>query len=262
MHPEAEAFNQKALKGIEALTALVGAGPPDTSLPPPDQQRPLMVGWGSLAALTRQAHAVIALFNAGLGHEAAPNRRLMIEYMALIQWLARDGEHAVDAINKAHQYSQGKVRKAADGADIKYDAERANVLASLEIGGDKSFHAFNQTARLLQSLSGNLIGDWANPGMSKRLGAMWIGETQLSHATLTAVQCFIETEAESTLLLDEPRYPIEEHPPAVSPIVAFSLLTAGAEAFNELLVGSPWAEELDRIAIEYGLKHPDGSGNE
>ncbi|MFI0222968.1 hypothetical protein [Streptomyces lydicus] len=90
-----ERDNRRATAGLEALTELLESGVAAFS-PASEDQRSFLVGWGLLAALHGQASAVVLLHRKGFGHEAAPNRRLMIEYMAQIQWLARDGKDAVD----------------------------------------------------------------------------------------------------------------------------------------------------------------------
>ena len=106
-------FNRLAVPGLEALTKLLVGGAADHA-PALDDRRPFQVGWGLVAALHRQAAAVVALHSKGLGHEAAPNRRLMVEYVAHLQWLVRDGEDAVDCMNRAHQFKHTKLREVAD----------------------------------------------------------------------------------------------------------------------------------------------------
>jgi hypothetical protein len=97
-----EVFNEAAVPGLEALTELLARGAADYA-PAADDRRPFLVGWGMVVGLRRQATAVVTLHSKGLGHEAAPNRRLMVEYVAKLQWLVRDGEDAVDSMNTAFQ---------------------------------------------------------------------------------------------------------------------------------------------------------------
>ncbi|MGW0698835.1 hypothetical protein ACWD0A_05755 [Streptomyces sp. NPDC002867] len=122
-------FNRLAVPGLEALTKLLVSGAADHA-PAPENRRPFQVGWGLVAALHRQAAAVVTLHGKGLGHEAAPNRRLMVEYVAHLQWLVRDGEDAVDSMNRAHQFKHAGLRQAADDGGYRYDSGRRRCRTS------------------------------------------------------------------------------------------------------------------------------------
>jgi hypothetical protein len=52
----------------------------------------------------------------------------MVEYVAKLQWLVRDGEDAVDSMNTAFPYEHSKLRKAADDGGYKYDAQAADAV--------------------------------------------------------------------------------------------------------------------------------------
>ncbi|MGW2962753.1 DUF5677 domain-containing protein [Streptomyces sp. NPDC001220] len=231
-------FNRLAVPGLEALTKLLASGAADHA-PPPENRRPFQVGWGLVAALHRQAAAVVTLHSNGLGHEAAPNRRLMIEYVAHLQWLVRDGEDAVDSMNKAHQFKQGGLRKAADDGGYRYDAEAADAVRDAVIPGNPT-NTYNVTSNLLGSLGGGLLQSW-------------LTETQLSHATLVAAGCFYRESDNSLELLLTPAYDIGGDPMEASPYVAFFFLFFGMVAFNELMVDAPWTDQLRAIGDAAGL---------
>jgi hypothetical protein len=239
---DVDAFNAKAIQGLEALTRLLLSGAANHA-PPAERFRPFQVGWGFLAALHRQAAAVVVLHRNGLAHEAAPNRRLMVEYVAKLQWLVRDGDDAVESMNKAFQYEHGKLRKAADSREYRYDVEAANAVRDAIIPSN-STNQFNIMKNLLERLGGGLFQSW-------------LSETQLSHATLVAAGCFYEDAAGRVELLAEPSYGIEGDPMEMSPYVAFFFMYFGMVAFNSLLVGSPWAKELETIAAAGGLAATD-----
>lgn len=235
---DTDAFNRLAIPGLTALTELITNGAADYA-PAPEERRPFLVGWGLVAGLNRQAAAVVTLHSKGLAHEAAPNRRLMVEYVAHLQWLVRDGDDAVDSMNKAFQYKHTGLRKAADAAGYQYDEEAANAVRDAEIPGN-STNEFSNMSKLLDRLGGGLLQSW-------------LGETQLSHATLTAAGSFYRESDDAIELFDTPKYGIEGDPMEVSPYIAFFFLLFGMIAFNDLMVGSPWTNDLRAIADAAGL---------
>ncbi|MFD0223237.1 DUF5677 domain-containing protein [Streptomyces hirsutus] len=244
MAPNPSQLNKKALAGLEALTGLlINEGAADHA-PPPQDRRPFMIGWGLMAALHRQACVVMLLHKSNLGHEAAPNRRLMIEYMGQLQWLARDGEAAADSMNKQFQNSHGKLRKAVDeGGVFTYDAEIAAIADTVTAASipSSSTDTFNATAHLLGSLGNGLK-------------EIWISETQFSHSGIMAARAFFDDSKSGVIhLFDAPRYSSVQDPDEASPFMAFMLLYFGMQAFNELMAGRPWVAELDRIGQDAGL---------
>lgn len=236
MSIDTDAFNRLAIPGLTALTELIVRGASDYA---PADRRPFLVGWGLVAALHRQAAAVVTLHSKGLGHEAAPNRRLMVEYVAHLQWLVRDGDDAVDSMNKAFQYKHVGLRNAADSAGYQYDEEAANAVRDAEIPGNPT-NEYSNMSKLLDRLGGGLLESW-------------LGETQLSHATLTAAGSFYRESDDAIELFDAPEYGIEGDPMEVSPYIAFFFLFFGMVAFNDLMVGSPWTNDLRAIADAAGL---------
>lgn len=236
-------LNEKTGPGLEALTNLLETGGSPDFEPPSENRRSFLVGWGLLASLHRQACAVVLLHRNGLGHEAAPNRRYMIETMAQLQWLALDGEEAVDAMNSGFQFSHGGLRKAVDASGFEYDTEvaaSADSVRDADLPG-KSKNTFLKVRPLLDRLD-------------KNLAPVWLSETQFSHPTLTGVRAYFDDSGEDAVVLfAEPHFGRSPDPAAKSPYVAFMLLYLGMEAFNALMVGSPWKAELDRIAAEGGL---------
>ncbi|MFE3721389.1 DUF5677 domain-containing protein [Streptomyces cyaneofuscatus] len=236
MNEDFEEDNRLAYAGLTALAELIeNVG---STLDPDEDNRAYFIAWGLLASMHRQAAAVVLLHRKGLGHEAAPNRRALIEYMAQIRWLAEDGAEAVDTMNLALKVNQKKLRDAADLAGISYDPTIPDTVQATEIPSNPA----NQFINL-------------NP-LLKRLGApllaAWTGETQLAHATLTAAQCFFDDTADDKVVLHgEPTLRSGAANPADhSPSTAFVLLWAAMDAFNDLMKGQPWSEELQRIAAE------------
>lgn len=238
-----EQRNEKAHQGLTELTELLKQDVGQFA-PSPADRRPFIIGWGLVAALHRQACAVTLLHRKGLGHEAAPNRRLMIEYMAQLQWLARDGEEAADSLNKAFQHTHSKLRKAVDeGGVFTYDDEvaaSADAVAAAVVPPNAT-NQYNLTSKLLGRLGNGLL-------------EIWTSETQLSHSGITAARVFFnDSSAEAIQLYGSPQYGEAPNPDELSPFMAFMLLYFGMEAFNDLMVGSPWATDLERIGVEASL---------
>ncbi|MFJ2722766.1 DUF5677 domain-containing protein [Streptomyces sp. NPDC087437] len=239
MQEQISADNQRAYKGLEGLAELTRDA---ARLGPAEgDRRPFYVAWGLLAAAERQAAAIVLLHRNGLGHEAAPNRRALLEHMAQIKWLAEDGADAVDSMNRALQQSQKRLREAADAAGMTYDPTIADLVAAAVIPPN-SAEQFNRFRPLF-----------------KRLGdvfpAVWTAETQLAHPTLTAAQCFFDdTAPDAVTLYREPVYRQgAENPTERSPFIAFVVMWSTMHAFNQLLPGQPWSDELQRIAGEGGI---------
>lgn len=237
MNVDIAEFNRLAVRGLDALTKLLVGGAADHA-PAPDN-RPFQVGWGLVAALHRQATAVVTLHSQGLGHEAAPNRRLMVEYVAHLQWLVRDGEDAVDSMNKAHQFKHTGLREVSDDRGYQYDAEAADAVRNAVIPSNPA-NQYSHMNALTKSLGGGLFESY-------------LGETQLSHATLTAAGCFYRESNDSVELSLTPTYGIEGDPMEKSPFMAFYFLFFGVIAFNDLMVGSPWTDDLKAIGDAAGL---------
>jgi hypothetical protein len=243
MDPSSEQRNELAAQGLHTLAELLKQ---DVGhyVPAEAERRSFVIGWGLVAALHRQARAVVLLHRHGLGHEAAPNRRLMIEYMAQLQWLARDGEDAADSMNKAFQYTHGRLRKAVDeGGVFTYDHEVAAAADVVEAAVVPP-NAANEFAA-----TGKLLGRLGNG-----LPEVWTSETQLSHSGIVAARAFFDDSSDEAVhLFDSPRYGAAPNPNELSPFMAFMLLYFGVEAFNDLMPARPWTPELQRLARETGL---------
>ncbi|MFF4926886.1 DUF5677 domain-containing protein [Kitasatospora sp. NPDC001261] len=234
--------NQRAIAGLKDLASLMDQD--NAKLAPPGGRRLFAIGWGLMTALHRQACAVILLHGKGLAHEAAPNRRLMIECMAQLHWLVRDREVAADSMNKAFQQAQKKLREAVDEGKVfsysEEDAAAADAVAAMTLPS----HAND---RLNQA--GNLLKD-----LGHGLKEAWLIETRRSHAGLAAAQFFFDSSSASELILyDSPHMEGVPADDELSPLMACGMVYYGAEAFNDLLEGSPWTRDLERIGVNTGL---------
>ncbi|WP_406428135.1 hypothetical protein [Streptomyces sp. NBC_00147] len=163
----------------------------------------------------------------------------MVEYVAKLQWLVRDGEDAVDSMNTVFQYEHSKLRKAADDGGYQYDAEAADAVRDAVIPSNPA-NTYNGTSNLLKGLDGGLLQSW-------------LAETQLSHAKLVTAGSFYHESDEALELFLTPMYGIEGDPMDASPYVAFFFLFFGMVAFNDLMVDSPWTGDLKAIGEAAGL---------
>ncbi|MFE7948385.1 hypothetical protein [Streptomyces sp. NPDC057426] len=239
--------NEKALQGLTDLDGLLNRDASKHAPDPSEDRRPFIIGWGLVAALRRQAHAVAALYELKLGHEAAPNRRLMIEYMAQLHWLAEDGGIAVDSMNKKFQNDHGKLHDSIEtGGVFTYDAELAALadeVKKTEIAANPA-NTYNGTSHLLTRLGSGL-------------DEVWRSETQHSHSGIPAARVFFDDSDESSVrLCANPRHGDLPNPDDLSPFMAFMLLFCGVEAFDKLMVDSPWCADLRKIGIRAGLIDP------
>ncbi|MGV9248834.1 hypothetical protein [Streptomyces sp. NPDC003710] len=64
---------------------------------------------------------------------------------------------------------------------------------------------------------------------------------------------FYHESGEALELFLTPAYGIEGDPMEASPYVAFFFLFFGMVAFNDLIVGSPWTDDLEAIGDAAGL---------
>ncbi|MFJ6509091.1 DUF5677 domain-containing protein [Streptomyces sp. NPDC091879] len=236
---DAKLDNDRAYLGLQALAQLVEG---DHPFKPADEDgRAFEVAWGFLAAALRQGSAVVLLHRHGLAYDSAPNRRALLEHAARIWWLAQDGDDAVDAMNRALQKSQKELRKAVDAAGMQYDATIADAVQAAELP-PSSAETFNHFKHLMER-------------MGPPMAAIWIGESQTAHPTLTSAQLFVTREDDTLTLHAEPVYP-DGLPTADerAPFIALVLVWMAMLAFNELLAGGPWTDELQEIAADAGIE--------
>ncbi|WND33968.1 hypothetical protein RI578_06525 [Streptomyces sp. BB1-1-1] len=229
-----------AYSGLEALAQLADSA---TDITPADSDaRPLFVAWGLLATVHRQGAAVVLLHRHGLGHETAPNRRSMLEHAAQIWWLAEDGSDAVDSMNHALKHTQQKLREAADGAGIAYDASVADAVQAAVLPPSAA-QTYNNIGHLLKRIG-------------PPLHAIYVGESMLAHASLTSAERFYSgPETDTVELLSDPRYPEDAPGPDVrAPYIALVLVWFAMSSFNRLLAGQPWTNALQRIAADAGIE--------
>lgn len=79
----------------DALDSLTQTGSVDVGA---DKQRVFYVAYGWWASITRSSRAVAMLYEAGLGHEAGPIVRTILQHTLALHWLVDVGDDALDAV--------------------------------------------------------------------------------------------------------------------------------------------------------------------
>lgn len=224
-------------EGIHQLEELIY---PDLHKYIAPDSRAAQAAWGVFFNIVHQVRAVLTLHRDGVCYSASPNRRTLVEYILFLAWLADDGDEVVDVLNRKLMTEQKlmSTRLRAEGmldrfpeAAVEQLVETAQV--SLEPHKDE---------RLLKAT--NLIKKY-----DSRLTSYYAAESRFSHVSMTSIQCFAQFGQDSVTLS---QMPVPEEPmPCVE--LCLHLLSQAMLAFNELLIGQPWSDELIRITSEYSL---------
>lgn len=227
--------------GVLRLAELVGSQLPDDV--PYERPRAFLVGWGLLACLMRQACVVIRLQRDGFELEAAPNQRLMIEYMAKLRHLAEHGETAIDSMNSATRYAVGGLLNEVDQkGHFPVDAvtrATAATTASTEVP-KRPTDQYNHV--------GKVVKDFGGP-----FHELWKALTALSHPGTAAAQLFFKYEPEGNVLYDVPQGQAEPPITQARTLLTYQALLEGMYAFNRIMPDAPWAAELDQICVDIDI---------
>jgi hypothetical protein len=219
---------------IESLLALV-----EEPVQVPTEPRSCQVAFGLFLNLLWQVTALTALRPRSLDLVCGPLRRSVIEHALYLVWLADDGDTAVDAMNRALQHTQRKLRRSAGAGGFIPTPEQEATLngvlsAELPPGPDHLLHI------------GHLFGRYP---LAPAMRALWETETGFSHPSLHVVRLFVADRPDKIVLHDHPRHAALA---AATPMACFLALFFGAIALNDLLPGRPWSERLREVANRHG----------
>jgi hypothetical protein len=104
-----EATVSRAESAIETMTsALEGLSSEGSVQIVHGRERVFLLAYGWWAFIVRCSQAVVVLRRAGLGHEAGPIVRGILQHGMVLQWLVDTGDDAVDAVA---EYGDNNVRK-------------------------------------------------------------------------------------------------------------------------------------------------------
>lgn len=147
----------------------------------------LAVVHGWMRAVDDACDALDAIHGAGLGKEAAPVRRLMLEHAVFATWLGTDPQDAVDVLDDQAVDRLKWLRSTAIANDMASEDDGAHFADYEPVGSSKAHLAkFKQLTEHL------------------KLGTIytaWLAETQFSHAgNMTSRRYLGGTEVDAVLL--------------------------------------------------------------
>jgi Family of unknown function (DUF5677) len=105
-------------RAIDEMVRALAQMPTPLTLANPNRVRCLQLAYGWGAEIHRLARAVIVLLDAGLGHEARPIVRVLLEHTVTLHWLVEAGDGAAEAFLARHERSMQKLRKDAEGGPL------------------------------------------------------------------------------------------------------------------------------------------------
>jgi hypothetical protein len=190
---------------------------------------PIAHGW--YTAVRRFGRGALLLSGAGLGHEAAPLRRSMIEHALALHWLAANPGDALASLGRASQHTVSRMRRKMDG--------RWNVP-------DEVFDSIEASRFDPSSQDRNLhFGTLASEMGQADLHVAWMHESSYCHPSLSGAQFYAEVSGDGSLqLLHE-----APHVGDVRAEVAVILLVA-SDGFSRFVQGPDWSQELKKLTDE------------
>jgi hypothetical protein len=237
--------NTNHLEGLDRLRALLT---PDLHQRVDASNRAALVGWGTLFSTVHYTDGMVRLHQAENCFAASPVRRSAMEYAMTTVWLADAGDDAVDAMNLALQDKQGKLLNGITAANAwdRFPTEaqtisQANKDTQLPTSSEATYlHMAHQ----LDRYDVNLNVEGKIP-----LRLYYIVESQLAHPSMIGAQVFFKDNGDAVELHMMPRH--SEMVPCLH--IAMVLLYTAMLAYNQLLTGNPWTDELLAIAGDYDL---------
>lgn len=233
--------SERIYTGVLRLAELVESQLPDHV--PDESSRVFLVGWGLLACLMRQACVVIRLQRDGFELEAAPNQRLMIEYMAKLRHLAEHGETAIDSMNSATKYAVSSLLYEVDQkGHFPVDAA-TRATAATTVSTEVPKRPTDQYNNV-----GNVVKDFGGP-----FHELWKAITALSHPGTAAAQLFFKSESDGNVLYATPQGQPMPTITQARALLTYQALLEGMHAFNRIMPNEPWAAELDQICADIDI---------
>lgn len=200
-----------------------------------------MVGWGLFFTVVHQVEAMLYLHRNQCCFAAAPNRRTAVESAVCLVWLADQGDHVVDVLNRGLRNDQIQLANRLREANLVERFPPADYQVLVDTVATELSREPDET--LLNV--GHLLDEYGYGALK----AYYQVESRFVHVSLTAIQAFARDSEEGLLLGQRPRYG------ELVPCQQFCLMVLfdAMLAFNKLLVGNPWTEALLEIAADHGL---------
>src|SRR6266498_929364 len=164
-------------------------------------QRTVMLAHGWYVGSGRTATAIMLLETRGLGHEAAPLRRSLIEHAMGLAWLAQATEDAVNSLLRGYQnVNLKKLKEVFEKVSPGQGAVFNDILdVEVDASSEDQYLAFR---RLCERF-----------GVDRIYGE-WLRDTALSHATYASAIAYIDSSNGDLNLSREPQI----HPDASTEI--------------------------------------------
>jgi Family of unknown function (DUF5677) len=202
-----------------------------------------VTAWGTVFNALHLARGMRTLHDAGCCAAAVPVFRSLLEYTVGTMWLADAGGEAVEVLNRAMAYTHTRLNKSLNSVE--------ELSAWRERMPEEAVRTFESvlSAQLGphpdERLSGftTLLEEYGFEGWVPIYNAL----STFSHLSLPGAERYVRTSATGW---NASQMPFEaEVAPCLE--VSFGLLVDAMAAFDTLLVGNPWCEELEQIATEY-----------
>jgi hypothetical protein len=230
--------------GLARLDALITPGlqPADTG------SRAAVAGWGMMLTVVHQARGVRVLHAAGQCHAALPLLRSLTEYAMGAIWVADAGEDAVDVLNNRLQHSHGRLARdmaGPGGIDVEaaFPARLVTRFRSV-LDAALSSHPDDRLTHF-----SSLLEEY---GLGKMIPVYDV-LSGFSHLSLSGAQAFSHDDlAGTTTLFLQPR----KAEPVPCEVYCLGMYFDAMRAYNVLLEGRPWTEELASIAADHGITAP------
>ncbi|MFJ8029057.1 DUF5677 domain-containing protein [Streptomyces sp. NPDC096032] len=206
--------------------------------------RAAVIGWGLFFNVAHQIRAVLTLHQAGACGAASPNRRSALEYAITLRWCVDQGDRIGDIYNRKLGNDQIQLAKAlkADGTKDRY-TDAYKIMADTVETVRKTI-APDANERLVKI--DNLFKGYA----LANVWSFYTVESRFTHPTPTSAQLFFKTEGDA---FHVSQAPLHEEMVACQ-LFCLWIFHFAMLAFNEVLTGTPWTSELERIAKDYGFE--------
>jgi hypothetical protein len=157
-------------------------------------------------------------------------------------WLAEDGDHVVDALNRSLQGEQRRLAQRLESAE-KTDRLPPEVFQALQ--DTLAIDLVPMSDERLLKVS-HLLDEYGLADFK----ATYMAESRFSHVSLTAVRQFARDGEEGTLCLGQRPFDGE-----LAPCQDFCLLIlfSAMLALDPILIGRPWSDALRRIGADHNL---------
>lgn len=202
------------------------------------------LAWAWWVTVNRQAKSILCLYDAGLGVDAVPLMRSMIEYCLWLVVLARDEGLLLATIFRGSDAERDKMIKNAIGGLLEIPPEVAELVdATPPVTGEGSpIKSFNKVCQAL--------------GVTETIGVIWRNLSSLSHPTTNAAFFLTQLGVDGVKITKTPAMPgIDQAELAdQGPALAVECLLWAGFAVDRLMADHPLLPLLQSVADEANVQ--------